>query len=161
MIVSPQSPNTTTLGSGFVYDKQGHIVTNGHVVGEAKVVDVTFVHGNRYSAKVIASDPYSDIAVQLLSQNARGQPQQQLLSSLKPLALGNSSNIDVGDAVIAIGNPFGLSDTMTTGIVSGIGRSLPAAASGGFFIPNTIQTDAPINPGNSGGPLLDMQAKNN
>jgi S1-C subfamily serine protease len=158
---NPQSPNTTTLGSGFVYDTQGHIVTNGHVVGGAKVVDVTFVNGNRYTAIVIASDTYSDMAVlQLLSQNASQlQRQQQLLSSFKPLVLGNSSNIDVGDAVIAIGNPFGLSDTMTTGIVSGIGRSLPAAASGGFFIPNTIQTDAPINPGNSGGPLLDMQAK--
>jgi len=134
---NPQSPNTTTLGSGFVYDKQGHIVTNGHVVGGAKIVDVTFVNGNRYTAKVIASDIYSDIAVlQLLSQNAsqpQQQRQQQPLSSFKPLVLGNSSNIDVGDAVIAIGNPFGLSDTMTTGIVSGIGRSLPAAASGGFF----------------------------
>jgi S1-C subfamily serine protease len=157
---NPQSPNTTTLGSGFVYDNQGHIVTNGHVVGGAKVVDVTFANGNRYTAIVIASDPYSDITVlQLLSQNASQSQRQQLLSSFKPLVLENSSNIDVGDAVIAIGNPFGLSDTLTTGVVSGIGRSLPAAGSGGFFIPNTIQTDAPINPGNSGGPLLDMQAK--
>src|SRR5215467_165277 len=160
---NPQSPNTTTLGSGFVYDKQGHVVTNDHVVGGAKIVDVTFVNGKRYTAKVIASDIYSDIAVlQLLSHNAsqpQQQQQQQPLSSFKPLVLGNSSNIDVGDAVIAIGNPFGLSDTMTTGIVSGIGRSLPAATSGGFFMPNAIQTDAPINPGNSGGPLLDMQAK--
>ena len=107
---NPQSPNATTLGSGFVYDKQGHIVTNGHVVGDAKIVDVTFVDGNRYTAIVIASDTYSDIAVlQLLSQNAsQPQRQQQLLSSFKPLALGNSSNIEVGDAVIAIGNPFGL-----------------------------------------------------
>ena len=153
------SSNATTLGSGFVYDKYGHIVTNDHVVAGAKIVDVIFVDGNRYSAIVIASDPYSDLAVlQLLSQNV-SQPQKQLLSSLKPLALGNSSNIDVGDAVIAIGNPFGLSDTMTTGIVSGIGRSLPDAASGGFFIPNIIQTDAPINPGNSGGPLLDTRGE--
>ena len=73
--------------------------------------------------------------------------------------IGNSSNIQVGDTVIAIGNPFGLSDTMTTGIVSGIGRSLPVVAGGGFFIPNIIQTDAPTNPGNSGGPLLDIQGK--
>jgi S1-C subfamily serine protease len=155
--LNPQSPNVTTLCSGFVYDKQGHIVTNGHVVGDARIVDVTFVDGNRYTAIVIASDTYSDIAVlQLLSQNAsQPQRQQQLLSSFKPLALGNSSNLDVGDAVIAIGNPFGLSGTMTAGIVSGTGRSLPTAASGGFFIPNIIQTDAPINPGNSGGPLLD------
>jgi len=116
--------------------------------------DVTFVDGNRYTAKVIAGDPYNDIAVLQISQNAR-----QPLSSLKPLVLGNSSNVEVGDQVIAIGNPFGLSDTMTTGIVSGIGRSLPAASGGEFSIPNIIQTDAPINPGNSGGPLLDMQGK--
>ncbi|MFZ0510098.1 MAG: trypsin-like peptidase domain-containing protein [Candidatus Nitrosopolaris sp.] len=155
--LNPQSPNATALGSGFVYDREGHIVTNGHVVGDAKVVDVTFVDGNRYTAKVIASDIYSDIAVLQISQNASRQQQQ--LPSLKPLVIGNSSNIDVGDTVIAIGNPFGLSDTMTTGIVSGIGRLLPAAAGGGFFIPNAIQTDAPINPGNSGGPLLDIQGK--
>ncbi|MGA9149021.1 MAG: trypsin-like peptidase domain-containing protein [Candidatus Nitrosopolaris sp.] len=146
------------MGSGFVYDKQGHIVTNGHVVGDAKVVDIIFVDGNRYTAKVIASDPYSDIAVLQISQNA-GQPQQrQLILSLKPLVLGNSSKIDVGDTVIAIGNPFGLVDTMTTGIVSGLGRLIPATAGGGS-IPNTIQTDAPINPGNSGGPLLNMQGE--
>ena len=155
--LNPQSPNATTLGSGFVYDKQGHIVTNGHVVGDANVVDVTFVDGNRYTAKVIASDIYSDIAVLQISQNA--SQQQPLLSSVKPLVIGNSSNIEVGDTVIAIGNPFGLSDSMTTGIVSGIGRSLPAASGGGFSIPNAIQTDAPINPGNSGGPLLDTRGE--
>jgi len=154
--LNPPSSNTT-LGSGFVYDGEGHIVTNGHVVGDAKVVDVTFVDGNRYTAKVIASDPYSDIAVVQISQNS-SQPQQQQLSSLKPVVLGNSSELDVGDAVIAIGNPFGLDDTMTTGIVSGIGRLIPATAGGGS-IPNTIQTDAPINPGNSGGPLLNMQGE--
>ena len=86
------SSNTTTLGSGIVYDKQGHIVTNGHVVGNAKVVDVTFVDGNRYTAKVIASDLYSDLAVLKISQNA-SQPQQRQLLSLKPLVLGNSWNI--------------------------------------------------------------------
>jgi S1-C subfamily serine protease len=155
---APQSSNITTLGSGFVYDKQGHIVTNGHLVGDAKVVAVTSVDGNRYTAKVIAKDIYSDIAVLQISQNA-SQPQLQLLSSLKPLVLGNSSKMDVGDAVIAIGNPFGLSDTMTTGIVSGIGRSLPASAGGGYSIPNVIQTDAPVNPGNSGGPLLNTRGE--
>ncbi len=156
--LNPPSSNGTTLGSGFVYDREGHIVTNGHVVGDAKVVDVTFVDGNRYTAKVIASDPYSDIALVQISQNSSQPRQQQLLSSLKPLVLGNSSKLDVGDAVIAIGNPFGLDDTMTTGIVSGIGRLIPATAGGGS-IPNTIQTDAPINPGNSGGPLLNMQGE--
>jgi S1-C subfamily serine protease len=157
--LNPQSPNVTALGSGFVYDKQGHIVTNGHVVGNAKVVDVTFVDGNRYTAKVIARDIYSDIAVLKISQNTSQPQQQQLLSSLKPLVLGNSSKLDVGDTVIAIGNPFGLSDTMTTGIVSGIGRSLPTSAGGGFSIPNAIQTDATVNPGNSGGPLLDTRGE--
>jgi S1-C subfamily serine protease len=152
------SSNTTKLGSGFVYDKQGHIVTNSHVVGDAKAVDVTFPDGNRYTAKVIASDIYSDIAVVQIWQNASQPQQQQLSSYLKPLVLGNSSNLEVGDIVIAIGNPFGLDDTMTTGIVSGIGRLIPATAGGGT-IPNTIQTDAPINPGNSGGPLLNTQGE--
>jgi S1-C subfamily serine protease len=146
------SSNVTTLGSGFVYDKQGHLVTNGHVVGDAKVVDVTFVDGGRYAANVIGKDIDSDIAVVQISKP------QQLSSSLKPLVLGNSSKMDVGDSVIAIGNPFGLSDTMTTGIVSGIGRSLPISL-GGFMIPNVFQTDAPVNPGNSGGPLLNMQGE--
>ncbi|MFZ0222317.1 MAG: trypsin-like peptidase domain-containing protein [Candidatus Nitrosopolaris sp.] len=149
----------TTLGSGFIYDKQGHIVTNGHVVGDSPIVDVTFLNGNRYTAMVMAKDIYSDMAVLQILQNASQPQERQLLASLKPLALGNSSNIEVGDQVIAIGNPFGLSDTMTTGIVSGIGRSLPTSVGGGFFIPNIIQTDAPINPGNSGGPLLDTQGK--
>src|SRR6266566_1335449 len=155
--LNPQSPNATALGSGFVYDNQGHIITNGHVVGDAKIVDVTFVDGNRYTAKVLGTDIYSDIAVLQISQN-NPQP-QQLLSSVKPLALSNSSKLEVGDQVIAIGNPFGLSDTMTTGIVSGVGRLLPSAAGAGFSIPNTIQTDAPINPGNSGGPLLNIQGQ--
>jgi S1-C subfamily serine protease len=146
------SSSVTTLGSGFLYDKQGHIVTNGHVVGDARVVDVTFVDGSRYAANVMAKDIDSDIAVVQITKP------QQLLSSLKPLVLGNSSKMDVGDSVIALGNPFGLSDTMTTGIVSGIGRSLPISL-GGFMIPNVIQTDAPVNPGNSGGPLLNMQGE--
>ena len=152
---NPQTQNATALGSGFVYDKQGHIITNNHVVGDAKIVDVTFLDGNRYTAKVIGADIYSDIAVVQI-QNAT---QQQRPSLLKPLAIGNSSKLEVGDPVIAIGNPFGLSDTLTTGIVSGVGRLLPSAGAAGFSIPNAIQTDAPINPGNSGGPLLNMQGQ--
>jgi S1-C subfamily serine protease len=162
---NPQSPqqNATALGSGFVYDKQGHIITNNHVVGDAKIVDVTFVDGNRYTAKVVGSDIYSDIAVLQIIQNTTTQ-QQQLqkqyqTSTLKPLHIGNSSMLEVGDRVIAVGNPFGLSDTMTTGIVSGLGRLLPTAGGSGFSIPNAIQTDAPINPGNSGGPLLNTQGQ--
>ena len=150
---SPQTPNATALGSGFIYDKVGHIVTNAHLVEDANIVDVTFPNGDRYTAKVIGTDPYGDVAVLQISQNNTHQ-QEQISSILKPLAIGNSSSIEVGDRAIAIGNPFGLSDTMTTGIISGIGRLIPATAGGGFSLPNVIQTDAPINPGNSGGPLL-------
>src|SRR5215469_15374209 len=145
---NPQSPNTSTSGSGFVYDNQGHIVTNSHVVGGAVEMDLTFPDGNKYTANVIADDINNDIAVLQISQNTT--------KPLKPLVLGNSSEVGVGDTVIAIGNPFGLSDTMTTGIVSGIDRSVPVD---GEIIPNAIQTDAPINPGNSGGPLLDTKGE--
>src|SRR5215831_18189439 len=151
------SNQSSSNGTGFVYDKHGHIVTNGHVLGDAKVVDVTFPDGNRYTAKVIANDLYSDIAVLQISQNS-SQLQRQLLSSLKPLVLANSSNLEVGDAAIAIGNPFGLSDAMTTGIVSAIGRSIPVSA-GGFSIPNAIQTDIPVESGDSGGPLLNTRGE--
>src|SRR5215831_8841091 len=152
---SPTASNqSSSNGTGFVYDKQGHIVTNGHVVGDAKVVDVTFPDGNRYTAKVIANDLYSDIAVLQISQNS-SRPQ---LPYLKPLVLGNSSNLEVGDTAIAIGNPFGPGDAMTTGIVCGIGRSIPVPA-GGFTIPNVVQTDARINPGDSGGPLLNTRGE--
>jgi S1-C subfamily serine protease len=157
-IPSNSSNQSSSNGTGFVYDKQGHIVTNGHVVGDAKVVDVTFPDGNRYTAKVIANDLYSDIAVLQISQNSSQLQQRQLLSSLKPLVLANSSNLEVGDTAISIGNPFGLSDAMTTGIVSAIGRSIPVSA-GGFTIPNVVQTDARINPGDSGGPLLNTRGE--
>ena len=158
----PSSPqqNSTALGSGFIYDKAGRIITNNHVVGDAKIVDVTFVDGNRYTAKVVGTDIYSDIAViQIQNTTKQPQPQHPPLPVLKPLVIGNSSKLEVGDPVIAIGNPFGLSDTLTTGIVSGIGRLLPSAGGAGFSIPNAIQTDAPINPGNSGGPLLNMRGE--
>ena len=141
--------NATALGSGFVYDKQGHIITNNHVLGGSKIVDVTFVDGNRYTAKVVGTDAYSDIAVVQMDN---------ITQSLKPLVIGNSSKLEVGDPVIAVGNPFGLSDTMTIGIVSQIGRLLPSPQLG-FSIPDAIQTDAQINPGNSGGPLLNIQGK--
>src|SRR5919202_2887452 len=156
----PQPP-VTALGSGFVSDTQGHIVTNSHVVNGAQTADVTFVDGNRFTAKVVGNDVYSDIAVLKIVSNSTEQTKQQqdALSSIKPLPIGNSSSVEVGDQVIAIGNPFGLSDTMTTGIVSGISRVLPAAAGTGFSIPYAIQTDAPINPGNSGGPLLNIQGQ--
>jgi S1-C subfamily serine protease len=145
-----QSPSTK-LGSGFVYDDQGHIVTNDHVVNGAKIVDVTFVDGNTYTAKVIGTDPSSDLAVLQIIDNFS-------IEKVVPLIIANSNILQVGQQVIAIGNPFGLSDTMTTGIVSQIGRLLPNPDTR-FPIPNGIQTDAAINPGNSGGPLLNMQGQ--
>jgi S1-C subfamily serine protease len=148
---NPQAPNATALGSGFVYDKLGRIITNNHVVGNAKIVDVTFVDGNRYTAKVVGSDIYSDIAVLQVIENITQQP-------LNPLVIGNSSKLEVGDPVIAIGHPFGLDNTMTAGII-GQTRYLLSIPELGVFTPDVIQTDAAINPGNSGGPLLDMQGQ--
>lgn len=147
---SPDSPgdeNVTSLGSGFVFDKEGRIITNHHVVRDSKKVDVTFIDGNRYVASVIGSDPFNDIAVIDISQNISGQ--------LSPLTLGNSSAVEVGDQVIAIGNPYGLAGSMTVGIVSQKGRLISTEGSQ-FSIPSVIQTDALINPGNSGGPLLSI-----
>jgi S1-C subfamily serine protease len=149
--MNSQTRNATALGSGFLYGKQGHIITNAHVVGEAKIVDVAFIDGNRYTAKVVGTDIYSDLAAVQIIDNATQR--------LKPLVIGNSSKLEVGDPVIAIGNPFGLSDTMTIGIVSQGGRLLPSSAGLGFSIPDAIQTDAQINPGNSGGPLLNIQGQ--
>jgi S1-C subfamily serine protease len=144
----PLSNKSTRLGSGFVYDKQGHIITNSHVIDGASTADVTFVDGNTYRAKVIGKDPSSDVAVLQITDNFSSE-------KLVPLPVVNSSSLQVGQQVIAIGNPFGLSDTMTTGIVSQTGRLLPNPDTG-FSTPGAIQTDAAINPGNSGGPLLNM-----
>lgn len=145
----PLESQSTRLGSGFVYDTNGHIITNHHVVEGAKEVDVRFVDGNIYSAKVIGSDPYNDIAVLQIVDDFSEE-------HVVPLEIGDSSTLEVGQQIIAIGNPFGLSNTMTTGIVSQVGRLLPNRDSG-FSIPNVIQTDAAINPGNSGGPMLNLQ----
>ncbi len=143
----PGDENVTSLGSGFVFDKQGRIITNHHVVRDSKNVDVTFIDGNRYVASVIGSDPFNDIAVIDIAQNISGQ--------LYPLSLGNSSAVEVGDQVIAIGNPYGLAGSMTVGIVSQKGRLISTEGSA-FSIPSVIQTDALINPGNSGGPLINV-----
>ena len=145
-----QRGNATALGSGILYDTNGHIITNNHVVGAAKIVDVTFIDGNRYTANVVGTDIYNDLAVLKIIGN--------LTKPVAPLQLGNSSALEVGDQVIAIGNPFGLDDTMTTGIVSQKGRLLPDTTLG-FSIPDVIQTDALIDPSNSGGPLLNMQGQ--
>src|ERR671923_643931 len=147
-----QQENRTALGSGFVYDNNGHIVTNNHVVANARIVDITFIDGNRYTANVTGRDVYSDLAVLKIVENFT---QAELAP---PLTIGNSSELKVGDQVVAIGNPFGLEGSITTGIVSQTGRLLPLEETG-FSVPNAIQTDALINPGNSGGPLLNMEAE--
>ena len=148
---NPLESQSTRLGSGFVFDKQGHIITNYHVVGNAKTVDVTFVDGNSHNANVVGSDPFSDIAVIQITDDFSAE-------NLVPLVIANSSSLEIGQQIVAIGNPFGLSDTMTTGIISQMGRLLPNPGTN-FSTPNTIQTDAAINPGNSGGPLLNMQGQ--
>jgi S1-C subfamily serine protease len=147
---NPLESQSTTLGSGFIYDNDGHIVTNNHVVGQANTVDVTFIDGDTYSANVIGIDPYSDLAVLQLDKSAVAGGEK-----LNPLPLSSSSTLEVGQEIAVIGNPFGLSGSLTHGIISQINRLLPEQDLG-FSIPGTIQIDAAINPGNSGGPLLNL-----
>lgn len=144
--------NNIALGSGFVYDHDGRIITNHHVVSEVEEVDVTFVDGDTYTAKVVGKDPYSDIGILQITDP------EFFKKGVLPLRIANSSEIQVGEQIIAIGNPFGLSGTLTTGVISQIGRLLPNDITG-YSIANTIQTDAAINPGNSGGPLLNMNGE--
>ena len=134
------------LGSGFVLDKAGHIVTNYHVIEGASEVLVNFSRQDAMRAKVVGNDPSTDIAVLEIDANAR---------ALTPLRLGNSDGVAVGDSVVAIGNPFGLDRTVTSGIVSALHREIESPS--GFTIDKVIQTDAAINRGNSGGPLLDAR----
>ncbi len=138
-------------GSGFVYDSEGHIVTNYHVAGDAEQITVILSDGTRLEAAYIGGDPDSDLAV------IKVDPADV---NLEPLPIGNSDDLRVGEMVVAIGNPFGLEGTMTSGIISALGRMLPSqaqTADGSYFnITNIIQTDAAINPGNSGGPLLNL-----
>jgi putative serine protease PepD len=135
-------------GSGFVYDRQGHIVTNEHVVDGATSASVQLASGARYSATVVGSDPSTDVAVIKIDAPAK---------ALHPLALADSSTLAVGDGVVAIGSPFGLEGTVTAGIVSALHREIQAPNN--FTIEDAIQTDAAINHGNSGGPLLDLQGR--
>jgi S1-C subfamily serine protease len=147
----PSTGRSTALGSGFVHNNQGHVITNFHVIDGATQADVTFTDGITYSAKLIGKDPYSDLAVLQITDNFSEE-------KVVPLPLANSSNVRPGEQVIAIGNPFGLSGTITTGIVSAKGRLLPNPDTG-FSIPNMIQTDTAVNPGNSGGPLLNIKGQ--
>jgi serine protease Do len=139
------------LGSGFVYDAQGDIVTNNHVVAGATKITVTFADGVEAAATVVGASPDADLAV-IKVQGAANE--------LHPLTLGASDALKVGEGVVAIGNPFGQAGSMSTGIVSGLGRLLAdggtSAGGGNYSIPDIVQTDAAINPGNSGGPLLDL-----
>ncbi len=144
--------NNVALGSGFVYDHDGRIITNHHVVTDVKEVDVRFVDGDTFTAKVVGKDPYSDIGILQITDP------EYFKKGVTPLEIANSSEIQVGEQIIAIGNPFGLSGTLTTGVISQIGRLLPNDVTG-YSIANTIQTDAAINPGNSGGPLLNMKGE--
>jgi putative serine protease PepD len=135
-------------GSGFVYDTDGHIVTNDHVVDAGRSITVTFWNGKTYDARVVGTDPSTDLAVIKVDAPA---------SMLSPLALGDSDSLQVGDEVVAIGSPLGLPETVTSGIVSALHRQMTAPNN--FTINDSIQTDAAINHGNSGGPLLDMAGK--
>jgi putative serine protease PepD len=144
----PQTEKEQSLGSGFVIDTKGDIVTNDHVVAGASNIRVGFGSGSTYPAKVVGADPGSDLAVVRVSAPA---------SALHPMAFDSSAAVQPGDPVYAIGNPFGLDRTMTAGIVSAVGRDIQAP--NGLTIPNSIQTDAPINHGNSGGPLLDAAGR--
>lgn len=145
-----QLPNVqSALGSGFIWDTQGHIVTNNHVVEGATKIEVVFADGTTYSAELVGADKDSDLAVVKINADA---------SLLKPVQVADSTAVQVGDLAIAIGNPYGLGGTMTVGIISALGRSLQTdntSLTGSYTIPDIIQTDAAINPGNSGGVLLD------
>ncbi|MCI4433632.1 MAG: trypsin-like peptidase domain-containing protein [Nitrosopumilus sp.] len=143
-----ESGGTNGVGSGFVFDKKGHIITNAHVIKDAKKVVVTFLDGRSYNAEIVGFDEFTDIGVVKVNAD---------LSLLHPLSIGDSSNLKVGESIAAIGNPFGLSGSMTSGIVSQLSRLLPSES--GYSIPDVIQTDAAINPGNSGGPLLNMRGE--
>ena len=146
--IDPETLIPQGQGSGFVWDAEGHIVTNAHVVEGADQVQVTFPDGTVTIAEVIGLDRHSDLAV--LEIDPTGY-------RLVPVALGNLDELKVGMRVAAIGNPFGFEGTLTSGIISAIGRSIPGLAS--FSIPEAIQTDAAINPGNSGGPLLNERGE--
>jgi S1-C subfamily serine protease len=140
-------PEGSAQGSGFVFNDQGHIVTNNHVVEGATDISVTFLDGTSVEAELIGRDVYSDLAVIKVEST----------KTLKPISLGNSSALKVGEQVAAIGNPFGLSGSMTLGIVSQLGRSSQIV--GGYSLIDLIQIDAAVNPGNSGGPLLNMMSE--
>jgi 2-alkenal reductase len=140
-------------GSGFVYDEAGHIVTNNHVVEDGDLLEVAFANGERRRAVLVGADPDSDLAVIRVDD---------LPANVRPIPVGDSDLVEVGQFVVAIGNPFGEAGSMSVGVISGLGRTLPTQRMGdgsGYSIPQVIQTDAAINPGNSGGPLLNLRGE--
>jgi putative serine protease PepD len=145
---SGQGGTQSAQGSGFVYDTAGHVITNDHVVAGATTISVRFEGGATYKAKVVGTDPSTDLAVLKIDAPS---------SLLHPLTLGDSSALQVGDGVVAIGSPFGLQETVTSGIVSALHREITSPNR--FAIEDAIQTDAAINHGNSGGPLLNLQGQ--
>jgi len=136
-------------GSGIVLDTEGNILTNNHVIGEARRVEVTLADGTKLAARVVSTDPLSDLGVVRV---------QTTPDKLTPAVLGNSDTLRVGQLAVAIGNPFGLERSLTTGVISAVGRVRPSGL-GRRSIPNMVQTDAAINPGNSGGPLLNSHGE--
>jgi S1-C subfamily serine protease len=147
--LNPQAPTPKGTGTGFVWNKGGYIVTNYHVVKGGNEFRVVMADGSSYKATFVGAAPDSDLAVLRI-----GAPKDKLI----PIMLGTSSDLKVGQTVYAIGNPFGLDQTLTTGVVSALGREIPSQAKG-RYIRDAIQTDAAINPGNSGGPLLDSAGR--
>ncbi len=149
VLVQGDTSDSNVQGSGFVYTFADRtvVLTNFHVVDGTTNLSVTFSDGNGYSASVLGTDPYSDLAVVSVSSNAPA-------SEFKPLTIVSSSQLSVGEPVIAIGNPYGLVGSLTTGVVSATGRTITEDTAGAYSIANIIQTSTPINPGNSGGPLL-------
>jgi S1-C subfamily serine protease len=172
-VIDPLSNAQQGLGSGFLYDKEGHLITNNDLVAFNQDNSnnsnflVTFSNGNSYQAELVGNDPYSNVAVLKLLD-----PMQDI--DINPIPLGNSSSLRVGDTVVAIGNPFGLSGALTEGVVTGLGRLLPSSSPSSppennfengdnrtesFSIPDIIQHDAALNPGNGGGPLLNLKGE--
>lgn len=141
-------------GSGFVYSDEGYIITNAHVVAEGRTYEVAFANGEREFARLVGTDADSDLAVLQV---------ESLPEGVTPLPLAESDDVQVGQFVVAIGSPFGEQGSMSLGIVSGLGRTLPSQRSdqmgSAYSLPEVIQTDAPINPGNSGGPLLNLEGE--
>jgi putative serine protease PepD len=144
----PEGQQPQGTGTGWVYDSEGHIVTNHHVVAGAETVEVRFADGTEATARVVATDSSTDVALLELEEEQ---------DKAAPLTRGSTESLEIGDPVVAIGSPFGLEGTLTTGVVSGLDRKLTAPD--GFTIDDGVQTDAALNPGNSGGPLLDGRGR--